>query len=160
MHDKRKIRTAILVLGVLFFIPLHNTSAEDAPAIIELDVLGNIYEPVVFDHDMHMYMTSCATCHHHIIGLAAEDEKCLRCHKESSTADDLTCAGCHAVYPGNAEKVRASKEKEMFHIDPPGLKRAYHLKCLGCHKEMDLPSGCEDCHPKKDAAGKVANVAN
>ena len=160
MHNKRKIMTAFLVLGVLFFAPSQIPSAAEAPAVIELKVLGNIYEPVIFDHAMHMYMTSCASCHHHIIGMPAEDEECARCHKESTTVDSLTCASCHGLNPGSAEKVRVSKDKQMFHIDPPGLKRAYHLKCLGCHKEMDLPSGCEDCHPKKDVGGKVAIVAD
>jgi hypothetical protein len=36
----------------------------------------------------------------------------------------------------------------------PALLGAYHLQCLGCHKEMggneeDMPQDCDGCHKEK-----------
>ena len=33
----------------------------------------------------------------------------------------------------------------------PGLMGAYHLQCMGCHKEMGMekPVSCTDCHKEK-----------
>jgi len=158
MYDRKIMLIAGLVLGAMLFIISHYPSAADIPDILELDELGDIYEPVIFDHAMHVDMTSCADCHHHTTGLPDENKRCLPCHRESDTADDITCTGCHPHYPGTAEKMRTLREMGLFHIDKTGLKRAYHLKCLGCHKEMDVPSDCEDCHPKKDDADKTEDA--
>ncbi len=135
-------------------------AAMDGPEVVELETLVNIYEPVAFDHTMHVEVASCATCHHHTTGEPAEDEKCLRCHQESGEADEVTCGGCHPENRGRAEKVRVLMDADLFHNDIAGLKRAYHLKCVGCHTEMDVPSGCEDCHPKRDDGDNLASAGN
>ena len=44
-----------------------------------------------------------------------------------------TCRSCH------------SREADPVD-DKPGLKAAYHRQCMGCHEQMDLKVGCEDCH--------------
>jgi hypothetical protein len=160
MHEKEKLFISILVIGGLVFSQAPYLSAMDGPEDVELEALVSIYEPVAFDHTMHEEVTSCATCHHHTTGLPAEDEECLRCHKDSVTADEVTCTGCHPANPVSAETAKASSDEDLFHIDTEGLKRAYHLKCLGCHTEMDAPSGCEDCHPKKDGGGNAESAGN
>ena len=159
MRPKGRLFIA-LSIGSLLIISAPYLSAMDGPDFVELDTLVNIYEPVAFDHSMHVDVASCAACHHHTTGLPAEDAKCLRCHKESDGADEVMCSGCHSANRGRAEQVRASMDADLFHTDTAGLKRAYHLKCLGCHMEMEAPSGCEDCHPKRDADDKVAGVGN
>ena len=160
MRPKGKILIAGIIIGSLLVISVPYLSAMDGPDFVELETLVSIYEPVAFDHTMHEEVASCATCHHHTTGLPAEDEKCLRCHKESDTADEITCGGCHPANRGRAENVRASMDTDLFHNDTAGLKRAYHLKCLGCHMEMDAPSGCEDCHPKRDDDDNMAGAGN
>jgi hypothetical protein len=128
--------------------------AMEVPNIIELDTLSNIYTAVTFDHTMHVDMASCATCHHHTTGMQTEDLRCLRCHEASGQADELACSGCHA------NTVNVSQAANLFHSDPTGLKRAYHLQCLGCHKEMEAASGCEDCHTKEDRSQKVSQTSD
>ena len=160
MRPKGKILIAGIIIGSLLVISVQYLSAMDGPDFVELEALVSIYEPVAFDHTMHEEVASCATCHHHTTGLPAEEEKCLQCHKESVTADEVTCGGCHPANHGRAENVRASMDSDLFHNDTAGLKRAYHLKCLGCHMEMDAPSGCEDCHPKRDDGDNMAGAGN
>lgn len=160
MHEKGKLFIRSLIIGGLLVSPAPCLSTMDWPDVVELGALANLYEPVTFDHTMHEEVASCATCHHHTTGLTVEDEKCLRCHKEGDTADEVTCGECHPANPSCAEQVRASLDTDLFHTDTAGLRRAYHLKCLGCHMEMDAPSGCEDCHSKRDDDDNVARVGN
>jgi hypothetical protein len=160
MRPKGKIFFASIIIGSLLVISAPYLSAMDGPDVVELDTLVNIYEPVAFDHTMHVEVASCATCHHHTTGEPAKDEKCLRCHQESGEADEVACTGCHPENRGSAEKARALMYTDLFHNDTAGLKRAYHLKCLGCHTEMDSPTGCEDCHPKRDDGDNLASAGN
>lgn len=160
MHGKGKLFISSLIITGLLVSPAPYLSAMDWPDDVELDALVNLYEPVTFDHAMHVEVASCENCHHHTAGLTVEDEKCLQCHKENDTADEVTCGGCHPANPSSAEQVRASMDTDLFHTNTAGLKRAYHLKCLGCHTEMDAPSGCQDCHPKRDDGSDLAGVDN
>jgi hypothetical protein len=145
-----------LILGGLLVSGAARPSAMEGPDMIELDALTNIYNAVTFDHAMHADMASCATCHHHTTGLPAEDVRCVGCHGASAQTDEVGCTGCHTTSPGSAKKMKESQATNLFHTDTTGLKRAYHLQCLGCHKEMEAASGCEDCHAKKDINLKVS----
>ena len=162
MHHKRKILFAYFMLTGMLAFSVHFASASESSEIIALDNLGNIYEQVLFDHAMHMDIASCASCHHHTTGtdMPAEDEKCFTCHKESCTSCTVACTGCHTGNPGNTLKIKESQTTNLFHKEPTGLKRAYHLKCLGCHIEMEAASGCEDCHAKKDRSPKVSQTSD
>jgi hypothetical protein len=160
MRPKGKIFFASIIIGSLLVISAPYLSAMDGPDVVELEALVNIYEPVAFDHTMHVEVASCATCHHHTTGEPAEDEKCLQCHQESGEANEIACTGCHPENRGRAEKARALMDTDLFHNDTDGLKRAYHLKCLGCHTEMDAPTGCEDCHPKRDDGDNLASAGS
>jgi hypothetical protein len=160
MCDKWKILFVGFILAVVPVLSSQSPCASEFPAVVELETLSNIYTGVIFDHAMHTDMTSCATCHHHTTGLPAEDEKCLRCHQESGEAGEVMCGGCHPANRGRAEKARALIDTDLFHNDTAGLKRAYHLKCMGCHIEMEVPSGCEDCHPKRDDNDNMASSGN
>lgn len=158
MRMTAKICVTGLITGGLLVIALSPCSAMDGPDVVELTTLSNIYEAVTFDHAMHTDMASCAACHHHTTGEPAEDVRCLPCHEASGEADEVACAGCHAVSPGNGDKMQESRTANLYHTDTTGLKRAYHMQCLGCHREMEAASGCEDCHPKKAVGPDVSFV--
>jgi hypothetical protein len=92
------------------------------PETLTLSSLENRYDPATFSHGMHTQMTEdCATCHHHSPG-----------------GQTPSCGECHGA------------PFDPKNLNMPGLKGAYHLQCLGCHKEMGAgPSGCTQCHSKK-----------
>jgi hypothetical protein len=156
MPEKGKLFISCLIIGGLL-VSSAQVTAMDGPDFVELETLVNIYEPVAFDHTMHVDVASCATCHHHTTGLPAEEESCLRCHKESKEADEVSCTGCHPVNQGRAILVR---DAGLYHMDRTSLKRAYHLNCLGCHTVMDAPSGCADCHAKRDNCCNMESANN
>ena len=147
-----------LILAGMLVIPVSHPSAMDGPDVIELDTLSSIYTAVTFDHAMHTDMTPCAACHHQATGVPTQDTKCVSCHAVSRETDEVACSGCHEINPGNGARMKESRTANLYHTDTTGLKRAYHLKCLGCHKEMEAASGCEDCHPKKDIGLKVSQA--
>ena len=85
----------------------------------------DLYGPVKFMHKKHMTVTdSCVTCHHYR-------------PDDNNSSETVRCSACH---------------QQAFHPDVPdrtGLKAAYHLKCLGCHKEVkNGPVSCTGCHGK------------
>ena len=90
--------------------------------IFEYSRLEKIYEPVIFSHGMHTLVADdCATCHHH-----------------SEPGQTLACKECHGA------------PFDPKNLNMPGLKGAYHLQCMGCHKETGGPRGCIECHAKKE----------
>jgi len=103
--------------------------------------------PVEFPHTKH-YSYNCRDCHHQWTG----------------TSENLSCttSECHdkAQTPKGADKT-----------EKPSYKKAYHKRCIGCHKliksenkklaEIVLladkkqlapagPTGCIECHPKDE----------
>ena len=156
MSLKGRIFIASLIVGGLLFRTTVILSAMEGPDVVELDTLSNIYDAVTFDHAMHADMASCAACHHHTTGMPAENTNCVSCHAASGEAHEVACTGCHASSPGSGAKMKEAQAVDLFHTDATGLKRAYHLQCLGCHREMEAASGCEDCHAKKDTSLKVS----
>ena len=84
---------------------------------------SKIFEPVTFPHLNHYEIIGdCKTCHHHHNQEDATPA-CKKCHNE-------------AFDPDNIEK--------------PGLKGAFHRKCMGCHKEYGSgPVVCVNCHKGK-----------
>jgi len=102
-----------------------DASAEAAltgPEIAVIGSLSNLYEPVTFSHRYHTTMAGeCAGCHHH-----------------SDPGVYMKCGDCHGA-PFDPQN-----------MNMPGLKGAYHLQCMNCHKEMAAgPVGCTECHAKK-----------
>lgn len=144
-------------IGALFAVFVQNGMAMDSPDAIELSTLANRYEPVAFDHSMHRDMASCATCHHHTTGTPPVDEHCAKCHKNSGPSASAACAACHPANPCDASEKLQGKDADVatFHLEIAGLKRAYHINCLGCHQEMGAPTGCDDCHAKREIGPKV-----
>jgi|Deesub1362B_J571_1020462.scaffolds.fasta_scaffold00208_9 hypothetical protein len=119
------------------------------PGVLVLDSLAARYEPVVFNHEVHVLMAGqCATCHHQHPELGRA--RCSRCHNISSTSFKqsaswtfLPCRGCHGNY-------------SVLNPSMPSLKVAYHRTCFKCHLGMGGigtdPKGCtKTCHGRKTA---------
>lgn len=154
-----------LLVTLMCFSPLHNIAAAgDGPDEVEIDALAQLYEPVYFDHLMHEEVAdgNCSVCHHHTLGTPpVENENCMRCHANSTEADEVSCQGCHAGNRFEAEYLnRIDADNTLYHRDKVGLKAAYHLRCMGCHEEMGAPNGCQDCHARTDAGDKFFHAGN
>ncbi|MEW6219466.1 MAG: cytochrome c3 family protein [Thermodesulfobacteriota bacterium] len=144
-HCIRILAAAAALVGVWPY-----AHAQDSPDLVDLDRLANLYAPVAFDHAMHLEVASCAACHHHTAGAPAEAAACVRCHDQGIDNGPVACRDCHGARPleaasGRPEQAAAS----TFHNERTGLKRAYHLSCMGCHREVGGPIGCEDCHARQ-----------
>lgn len=157
MRGEWKKLCGVTVLLLMAGLPLQRGYAQ--PDTVELDSLVQYYEPVEFDHVMHVDMlgdNSCAYCHHHTVGTPLVDETCMRCHANGGETDSAMCRDCHPANRFSAEYLaEIEKDIHLFHEDKPGLKGAFHQKCMGCHEEMDAAIGCEDCHARTDAGEKL-----
>lgn len=131
-----------ILLIVLLTAPVSRAQT-NAPDIVELDQLTDLYEPVVFDHDMHAELYPCYRCHHHTTPAGTEDEFCGPCHVQPVILQSIGCVNCHAARLSASEK---TAPKGQYHIDTPSLKGAMHLLCLNCHTDEGAPADCRDCH--------------
>lgn len=145
---KQMIR-AIALLALAIW-PASMSLGMDVPDSVELNSMSKLFNGVVFDHAMHLDVTDdCAVCHHHTTGSPSPNEKCARCHHGTQEMDVVACRDCHAREPFSAENLAAKRaDQYRYHIDQIGLKAAYHQGCLGCHEEMNGPTGCQDCHTR------------
>lgn len=146
---------AVMAVSVIFS---GYCEAMEGPDEVVLDSLAQYYEPVSFDHAMHVEATeeNCSVCHHHTTGTPPNEERCLKCHKNSGEADVVACQDCHVADPFDAEYLKKIEaDHTLHHDDKVGLKGAYHLRCMGCHEEMGAPVGCQECHARNDAGDKV-----
>jgi cytochrome c553 len=103
----------------------HSYFLLDSPIIKQTE---DKYRPVRFMHTKHAAsVKDCTLCHH------ARPEKNVL--KDARANDTLRCSACH---------------QKSFDPQMPnriGLKAAYHLNCMGCHKkEGKGPVGCQGCH--------------
>ena len=117
---------------------------EDIPEIVAIGDLVNEYEAVQFPHRRivrrlvaNMKEDRLASYFHSQKGTI-----CLACHHNSPVAKKPPrCYSCHG---------KPFDEKEPLR---PGMKGAYHLQCMGCHKQMGLKKpdslNCIECHKKK-----------
>lgn len=149
----KKIITGGLALLALILLNVQPSHAMEGPDTASLESLTDLFEAVSFNHAMHVDVVAndCAVCHHHTTGTKVTDERCARCHKNSGAANSAACRDCHSANPFSAENLQKNGDSSLlFHTDKPGLKGAYHRKCLGCHKEMGAPSECENCHKRTE----------
>ncbi|HHB76905.1 MAG TPA: class III cytochrome C [Desulfobulbus sp.] len=162
MRFERKLLPAVraMGLGLLLLIPAGGLAmdVDDAPAAVVIDFLQNLYEPVHFDHTMHLDMATCSHCHHHTIGTGPANPLCARCHAGAGEGDIVACSDCHDAQPFTVENLKKTAEPKLFHIDKPGLMAAFHINCRGCHEEAGGPTGCQDCHKMTEAGEKRFNT--
>ncbi len=154
VHAGKQLMTGLGVI-LLSAVLAVGCYAMDYPEEIEIDSLVNLYEAVVFDHAMHVDATeNCSECHHHTTGTGVANEYCAKCHNGNEEMDLVACVDCHSADPLSPENLHNPTPDFVYHNDQPNLKAAYHLNCIGCHKEVDGPTGCEDCHAKTEAGDK------
>jgi hypothetical protein len=156
-HQKQTIRAVwMLSLGMVLLTPvcIWAMDAADAPESVDIDTLALLYTAVEFDHAAHVDMVECAACHHHTTGDVPAEASCARCHNGSEGAVTVLCSDCHVARPFLHKNLLKLESPEIFHVDKPGLKGAYHLKCVGCHQESGGPTGCQDCHPMTEQGEK------
>lgn len=126
--------------------------------VIELGSIAQYYEPVQFDHELHVGLIAddeCATCHHHTLGTPVVDPLCQRCHDSSEETEAVACRDCHPAKRFSAAYLASLEEDvHLFHLEKPGLQGAFHQKCLECHMEYGAPAGCQDCHPRTESGDK------
>ena len=125
---KRPVTILILVLISVFFA-LPGFGQEDMVV-----VAGDSFEvqrrpAAVFRHDDH--------------NESAEIEECNECHHvyengeklADESSEDQRCADCHT-------------EKAID--NQPGLRKAFHLNCKGCHQSKKKgPVMCGECHARR-----------
>lgn len=115
---------------------------EDIPDQIVISALSEKYEPVKFPHkkiisalEKNINNSRIASYFHN-----GRDSICQGCHHNApASTQPIKCGSCH---------INQTQDKES---SMPGIKGAYHMQCMGCHKEMGIekPASCTDCHNEK-----------
>ena len=126
----RKYSAVILIIALIsFLLVLPAFSQEDMEVVDGDSFESQRRPPAVFRHDAHnetAEIEECNECHHVY-------ENGERVADESS--EDQRCADCHT-------------EKALD--NQPGLRKAFHLNCKGCHQSKKQgPVMCGECHVKK-----------
>jgi len=149
-HPKAMLAAAVLLLAGTLPTPGLARDQFDAPETVTIDALAHLYRPVEFSHKRHAKLARCKDCHHHTTGHQDMDPNCVRCHAHSPEASIVSCKDCHTKKQFYPEQVAAAGNPNLYHIDKPGLKGAYHLNCVPCHAKKNAPSHCEGCHALTD----------
>jgi hypothetical protein len=159
-NPKTVIAAAVLMLAgeMSFERPGMAMNEMNAPEKMTINSLADLYTPVIFPHTWHTKMAGCKDCHHHTTGQQDRDPNCIRCHVQSREAGQVGCKDCHSKKQFYPEQVTARDNPNIYHIDKPGLKGAYHLNCIPCHLEKNAPSHCEGCHALTDAGKQFFQV--
>jgi hypothetical protein len=127
-----------LVLDTLF--------PDDIKQDMEIDIINDEYELSKFPHDKIIKK---------LVEISDNSTLASYFHTEETTL----CAGCHHLTP-LTKKALVSQCRTCHTVrkEPtgaiPALLGAYHLQCLGCHKEMggkeeNMPQDCAGCHEEK-----------
>ena len=126
---KKRIAFNLLAPALVSLLFLPAFSQEDMEVVDGDSFESQRRPPAVFRHDAHnetAEIEECNECHHVY-------ENGERVADESS--EDQRCADCHT-------------EKALD--NQPGLRKAFHLNCKGCHQSKKQgPVMCGECHVKK-----------
>ncbi|MBU0484357.1 MAG: cytochrome c family protein [Proteobacteria bacterium] len=163
MTQVRKKIILLLITLALAGWPAAHCLAESGPESATLDRLANLYEAVNFNHSAHVDITegNCAECHHHTTGAVPTNPKCLKCHPGGQESDSMACQDCHSAKRFEvAYLTEIESNTQLYHIDKPGLKGAYHQKCMGCHQTTGGPTGCQDCHVRNEKGDEFFHAGN
>lgn len=157
-NPKAVLAAAIVSLAGALSSPGLAMDHLDAPETMVIGALTNLYQPVKFSHKWHTQLARCKDCHHHTTGQQDMDPNCVRCHAHSPEANIVSCKDCHTQKQFYPEQVTAAGNPNLYHIDKPGLKGAYHLNCVPCHVKKNAPSHCEGCHALTDTGKQFFHV--
>jgi hypothetical protein len=114
----------------------------EIPETVTIGVISDEYEPSVMPHRKIVETLSARikesriATHFH----GHEDVVCQGCHHQSPIGEEPPlCENCHGMEFDQANPLK------------PGLRAAYHLQCLSCHKAMEIeePKDCAGCHREK-----------
>lgn len=156
MQTKGFWLAGLMVVLVLMAVP-GTSRGMSVPDSITLNSQGKLYKPFDFNHAGHILLIKeCSNCHHHTTGTQDLNANCVRCHRNSSETQIVSCKGCHLAEPFSATAIR-EKDPKIYHLDKPSLKAAFHRNCIDCHEEMSGPTGCQDCHPRTKAGNALYN---
>lgn len=166
---RKKIAIFTTIVFTSFLMHVERVPGEEIPPeSVKIEALADLYSIVSFDHSLHVDLTACSTCHHHTVGTEIVNKNCTRCHTaggddgeaifNSQQPDSIACRSCHEKERFSSKYLRMLDNPKLYHIDKPGLKGAYHLNCIGCHKEMEGPVGCQDCHTMTSRGEKLFNT--
>lgn len=119
----------LLALTVSLFV-FAAVYAQDEITAVDAGVFADPQRtPSVFFHDAHnenAEIEECNVCHH----VYGEDGKLV----EDESSEDQRCSDCHELTASGRQ---------------PGLMKAFHTNCKGCHQEkMKGPIMCGECHRK------------
>jgi hypothetical protein len=108
--------------------------SQEEMVVVENDVFDNPQRPPsVFRHEEHneaAEIYECNACHH-----VYDDEGNLL---PDESSEDERCADCHTLEDEGRR---------------PGLMKAFHTNCKGCHLEREKgPITCGECHVRGFAA--------
>lgn len=118
-----------LAVGIVFLLFPPAGGCQEDMVSVDRTVFENPQRAAsVFNHEAHnenAEIEDCAVCHHvYEEGELVEDE----------SSEDQMCSDCHGLEAVGGQ---------------PGLRRAFHLNCKGCHLERKSgPIMCGECHIK------------
>jgi hypothetical protein len=123
---KKRLLLFLWVPAICIFLILPARSQEEMAVIEDAGFQKRQRPPAVFKHDDHNEVAEieeCSECHHiYANGKKLEDE----------SSEDRLCSECHT---------------ETSSGNQPGLKKAFHLNCKGCHQAKKKgPIMCGQCH--------------
>jgi predicted CXXCH cytochrome family protein len=123
---KKNLMFVLLLPALLTALVLPALSQEDMTSIDAEGFQKRQRPAAVFKHDEHnatAEIEACNECHHvYENGAKLDDE----------SSEDRPCSECHREYSATNQ---------------PGLKKAFHLNCRGCHLEKKKgPVMCGQCH--------------
>ncbi|MCD6292937.1 MAG: cytochrome c3 family protein [Deltaproteobacteria bacterium] len=156
MKSRKRWALKVAIVALFFLAAPAFSAAGEPPASIQIDSLSKLYKGVEFDHEMHVGVEEdCSVCHHHVFGNGIADQQCARCHADSKATASIACKDCHVQKPFIANHLKTMEaDPNRYHIDIPGLKGAYHLRCFNCHIEEGAPTECSSCHERTDAGDR------
>jgi len=117
---------------------------DDIPEKVVIKTLSDQYEGAEFPHRKIVKT---------LVKKTKDNKLATYYHREKGTL----CQGCHHRSPPAKKPPRCSRchgrPFDQNSLSRPGLKGAYHIQCLGCHKAMNLekpkPRDCKVCHKEK-----------
>jgi mono/diheme cytochrome c family protein len=115
---------------------------EDIPEKVVLNKLEKKYQPVEMPHRKMVQS---------LVKRIGDNKLAAYFHQSPGTI----CQGCHHNSPLSKKPPQCGschgKPFNDKELNTPGLYGAYHIQCMGCHREMGLekPVGCTECHKEK-----------
>jgi hypothetical protein len=127
MNPRAVVVWALVFLGSLWMVDAW--SQENMKAVSPEGFTNPRRPAAVFPHDAHndkAGIENCSQCHH-----VYQDGKLV----EDESSEDRGCADCHGVEDAGRQ---------------PGLMKAFHLNCKGCHQQQKKgPVMCGECHVRR-----------